>query len=149
MGTRTARGEGFDEALLSTLIPADPERGMPAADLPGLAEALRERIEASPEQAALLDAGLDLLEETARGRHPGGLADLSPAERAEVLEAVEAQQPLLLRGLLFHLCSLYYQRPEVLAGLGLAPRAPFPEGYTLDGDDEPWFERARARALSS
>lgn len=134
--------DDFWLALFEVLIPADAERGMPSAALPAALPAVRERLEAVPGMQALVQASLDLIHAESAGR----FARAPLAERTAWVKTVDDAEPGGLRALAFNLYAVYYQRPEVLAALGLPARPPFPHGFTLEGDDEAWFEKARARA---
>jgi len=132
-------------ALFDVLVPADAERGMPSAAMPPALSAVRDRLKTVPGMEALVAASLDALVEASEG----AFAQAPPERRMAWVNAVDVARPGGLRFLAFSLYTVYYQQPEVLAALGLPARPPFPQGFTLEGDDEAWFEKARARARRS
>jgi hypothetical protein len=134
--------DDFWLAVFEVLIPADAASGMPSATMPALVPMVRARLEAAPGMTELVTAGLDVLAEQA----PSAFAALDLADRTALVKAVDDAQPGGFGALAFNLYAVYYQQPEVLAALGLPDRAPFPEGFVMEGDDEAWFEKARARA---
>lgn len=141
-----AHDDDFMLALFEVLIPADTVRGMPNAALPAILPIVRERVGQIPEMGQLVETSLDCLHEKALASAPAGFTTLDLAKRTALVKAVEQEQPFGLQALTFSLFAAYYQQPEVLTALGLPARAPFPEGFELEGDDEVWFEKARARA---
>lgn len=137
-----AHDDDFWLALFEVLIPADAARGMPSAAMPALVPAVRARLEAVPGMGALVGGVLDGL----RDRAPAAFPSLDLEDRTALVKAFDDQQPGGVGALAFNLYAVYYQQPEVLAALGLPARPPFPEGFVQGGDDEAWFEKARARA---
>ena len=140
-----AHDDDFLLALFEVLIPADTARGMPSAALPAILPLVRERVGQVSEMSQLVETSLDCLHEKALSGAPAGLAALDLAKRTALVKAVEEEQPFGLQALTFSLFAAYYQQPEVLTALGLPARAPFPVGFELEGDDEIWLEKARAR----
>jgi len=95
-----------------------------------------------PGMGALVEATLDAL----RAESGGGFAQAPLGRRTAWVEQVDQTGSGGVRALAFNLYAVYYQQPDVLAALGLPARAPFPQGFTLEGDDEAWLAKARARA---
>ena len=119
--------------LLDTLIPPSDDRRMPGAGALGLAAAVRESVgddELSAGLAALEGARFDTL-------------DLD--ERVAVLRELEGSQPAFVPAVYSPTCRLYYQHPEVQAGLGLRPGPPHPQGYDVESGNLEALERVRAR----
>jgi len=129
-------------ALFEVLIPADAGRGMPSAARRELLPAVRERLQALPGMEALVETSLDALRAASEGAFEHAPLDRRTAWVEEVDEAGSGG----VRALAFNLYAVYYQQPDVLAALGLPARPPFPQGFVLEGDDEAWFAKARARA---
>jgi hypothetical protein len=99
----------------------------------------------SPELGVSIRWALAALERLARPRSPDGFAALAAAEQRAALRELEAEQPGLLPGLLFHTYAAYYQHPRVLAGLGREPRPPHPEGYAMETGDLGLLDPVRSR----
>ena len=133
-------------ALFEVLIPPDATRGMPSAALPAVLPAVRERLRAMEGMEALVDASLDAIDARVTAAGGAAFATLDLETRNALVREADAEQPMGLNALAFNVFAVYYQQPEVLAALGLPGRAPFPEGFALDDDDEPWLAKARARA---
>lgn len=128
-----SRDRIFD-ALLDELIPPCAERGMPGAGELRLAASLRASV---PELDPVVDAALDFLGEP--------FPDADPETRRARVEALASAQPAAVPGILFHLYRLYYAHPRVLEGLGMPPRAPYPEGYEIEPSEPSGLESVRAR----
>jgi hypothetical protein len=122
-------------AVLDTLVPPDPLRGMPGAGSLGLEAQV---LEATRSIAAVVSAGFAEL-------GAAGFAALAPAARRDALEALAASQPAFVPNLVFHTYQAYYQHPRVLEALGLEPRPPHPLGYDAPENDLSLLEAVRAR----
>ena len=119
--------------LLDTLIPPSDDRRMPGAGALGLAAAVRESV---PDDA--LSAGLAALE--------GARFDaLDTTERVALLRELEGSHPAFIPAVYRPTCMIYYQHPEVQAGLGVRPGPPHPKGYDLEPGNLDALERVRAR----
>ena len=144
--TDSQRDDAYWLALFEVLIPPDTARGMPSAALPAMLPAVRERLRAVAGMEAIVEASLDAIDARLVAAGGAELASLDLEAREAVMREADADQPMGLNALAFNVFATYYQQPEVLAALGLPGRAPFPEGFALDDDDEPWLAKARARA---
>lgn len=121
------------DLLLDTLIPSSDDGRMPGAGGLGLAAAIRERVPADE-----LSAGLAALEDARfHGRSASG--------RVALLRELETSRPAFVSAVYHATCVLYYQCPEVQAGLGMRPGPPHPEGYDLEPGNLDALERVRAR----
>jgi len=120
--------------VLDTLIPASPERGMPAAGQVGVADHVQQAEELLP----VIAAGLDALRDA-------GFDALPSAQRVETLNALEASQPGFLPLMVFQAYQGYYQNLATLEALGLPPRPPHPLGYEVEDNDLGLLEPVRAR----
>ena len=121
------------DLLLDTLIPPSDDGRMPGAGSLGLADAVRAGV---PEDE--LAAGLAALE-------AADFETLDATGRVACVRALEASHPAFVPAVYQSACLLYYQRPEVQAGLGMRPGPPHPEGYTLESGNLDALERVRAR----
>ena len=120
--------------VLDTLIPASPQRGMPAAGQVGVADHVQQAEDFLPIVAAGLDALID-----------AGFDALQPAQRADALNELEASQPGFVPLLVFQAYQGYYQNLATLEALGLPPRPPHPLGYEVEDNDLGLLEPVRAR----
>jgi Gluconate 2-dehydrogenase subunit 3 len=122
-------------AVLDVLVPASGDGRMPGAGALGLARWIEDALARSPDLAAAVRGGLARLEALAQERGAAGFGALAPAPREALVRELAAREPGFLPGLLFHLYAAYYQHPEVLAGIGVEPRPPFPKGYAIEPSD--------------
>lgn len=114
-------------AVLDTLVPASSDGRLPAAGSIGLGPEICEQLAKTPPLWAMVREGLQQLEELCRSQHGVSFRAAPEDQRAALLNS----QPFLLP-LLMHTLVIYYRHPAVLAGIGLAPRPPHPEGYRFD-----------------
>lgn len=124
-------------AVLDTIVPASVEDGMPGAGAAGVAQHVVAALEQAPEHEPGVVAGLAALGAEFLG--------LDGPERAAALEALAPSQPGFLPLLLFQTYQGYYESPEVLAALGLPPRAPHPLGYDMEPSDLSLLDPVRAK----
>ena len=130
-------------AVLDTLIPPCPERGLPGAGELGLAAAVAEEIGRTPDLAELTAAGLARVEKTAGAA--GGFADLELDARSRLLHEDSATEPGFVRVLIAPTYIHYYEHPSVVEALGLEPRPPHPLGYPLEPGDLSLLDPVRQR----
>ena len=129
-------------AVLDEAIPARDAK-LPGAGSLGVGDYVAARLgDATP----FVASGLAALDALARERGAAEFADLPSALRAPLLREVDANQPGFVRCILLHAYSSYYQHPRVMAAIGLAPRPPYPKGYTLEPLDPDLLEAVRGRA---
>lgn len=131
--------------LLDELLPPRADGRLPGAGALGLAAGLVRRVAEKPELRPVLEPGLVALRALAAERGAARLADLAPAERRALLDALAAQAPAFLPTLAFLSFLAYYQDPRVLEALGREPRPPWPKGYELPAGDLSGLDAVRAR----
>jgi hypothetical protein len=122
--------------LLDEVVPPSAERRLPGAGGLGLASPLAASLERAPDALQLVLRGIAALDERARSRGATGFAAIPGRQRLPLIEEVEGDVPGLMATLAFCVYPLYYKAPQVLEGLGLEGRPPFPEGYELEPFDE-------------
>ena len=120
--------------VLDTIIPANTQRGMPAAGQLGVADYVVRAADLESIVAAGLSALID-----------AGFDDLDSSRRVDALNEVASSQPGFLPVLLFQTYQGYYQNTATLAALGLPPRPPHPLGYEIEENDLSLLEPVRAR----
>ncbi len=128
---------GVLACVLDEIVPPSADGRMPGAGALGLADAV-ERFAANAGALAGLANGLDALAAQ-------GFAALPRERRAAALAEFAAREPGFVPGLLFPTYTSYYQHPRVYQALGLDPRPPHPQGYTLEAGDLAKLEAVRAR----
>lgn len=123
-------------AVLDELLPASKDGRLPSAGEIELAvhvEVLMSRI---PAVAPVIVEGL---------RAAGEIAAAPARERVALIEGIEQRDPSFFLALLFLAYSSYYQHPRVIAALGLEPRPPHPQGYTMNPLDLTLLDPVRRR----
>jgi hypothetical protein len=136
-------------AVLDTLIPADPDMEMPSASQAGVGHQLR----LGP-QAATVNAYLAVVQQTwqaqaeASGAEAlGGFDQWPPTQRLELLNATRKGNMRLFAAFITAAFQAYFTSPAVLSRIGSGAVPPFPQGNTLPADDwtllEPVYERGR------
>ena len=129
-------------AVLDQLIPARPDGSLPGAGALGVGERVVEKLgEAWPDIAAALSA----LDTEARERGATSFGELGDEEAESALNALGATHPGFLPGLVFHTYTTYYHHPRVLEQLGVPPRPPHPEGYSVEPGDLGLLDAVRQR----
>jgi len=130
-------------AVLDTIIPPSPERGLPGAGELGLAPSVSGEIERTPALAALIATGLARIEHAASTAT--GFAALEPEARERLLREDAATEAGFLRVLVPQTYVSYYEHPRVVEALGLEPRPPYPLGYSLEPGDPSLLDPVRQR----
>lgn len=112
--------------LAALIIPASAVHDVPGADDPAILSDLLAT--AAPHVDALRVA---LAAFDADAPDPGGAFRATWPEVADLLQTLVVQ--------------CYYRDPRVMRALGMDARAPFPQGYHMDGNDFSLLEPVRAR----
>lgn len=118
--------------VLDQIIPADPGKGKPSAaelDVDELLRTLDAQILSS------ITVQLDLLDDAAHAQSDKSFVELDRATQNEVMDALRRNDPGFLQRLAIHTATMYYQDARVMATIGLPPRPPYPEGYTVPRGD--------------
>ena len=130
-------------ALLDTMIPADPDLGLPGAGDDAIAESVVQSIRASS-MRTIID-GLTFIDELSKAMNRCRFDELDPDVREEFF----FKQKLDLRDSVRVLGSIavhsYYCDSRVMNSLGMEARAPFPEGFTVEEGDLSLLEPVKAR----
>ena len=135
----------FMDALLNLLIPPNATGSLPGAGSLGLSEAVAAGLRADPLLGPLVEAGVQAVREAALSQHPEGLPGMRAEAGTKLVEATLPAHPFLMMGILRYLYPAYYQHPQVLTGIGEAPRPPFPEGFDVEATDATLLEKLQAR----
>jgi hypothetical protein len=132
-------------SVLDEIIPPRDDGHLPGAGTLGVASHIAQAIERTPELAFTIASGLAAADELANERHGRGFAELAREAKLGVLSALDATQPAFIPTLTFHAYIGYYQHPRVIAGLGLEPRPPHPQGYVMEPNDSSLLDPVRQR----
>ena len=135
----------FIDALLNLVIPPSVDGNLPGAGTLGLAAAVADALRDDKLLGPLVEGGVEAVRAAALSEHPEGLPAMTPQGGTELLKAQLPAHPVLIMGILRHLCPAYYQRPQVLEAIGDQPRPPFPDGYDVEPTDAELLESLRAR----
>ena len=110
--------------IAGLIIPASAAHGVPGGDDPAIMEGVVAGARRDPAAVRAALAAFEASEgaETFRRDHPAHAAKLQT-----------------------FVALAYYRDPRVLRSLGAPARAPFPEGYEVEGGDERLTDPARAR----
>jgi hypothetical protein len=117
------------DAVLDALLPASPDGRFPGGSSVGILE----RLEGPTLEAAMLV--LPKLVEEARSAGGGSVQGVAPDRWPEIVRRAQVAHPEGFTAVITHALYAYYLDPRVVAAIGLAPRAPFPDGHSVpDGD---------------
>ena len=136
----------FMDALLNLVIPPSESGEMPGAGTLGLAATVAAGLRSDPMLGPFTEPGIATLRDAALAANPQGLAGMSTEDGTALLKAQLSSNPMMIMGLARYLYPAYYAHPDVLSGIGLAPRAPFPEGYSAEPTDPGLLEILQGRA---
>jgi|SRR5450756_585743 len=135
----------FMDALLNLVIPPNTSGSLPGTGTLGLSPAVATGLEADPLLGPMVGAGLKAIWEAALSQHPNGLPGMTPEAGTKLVQTQVSANPFFMMGLLRYLYPAYYQHPQVLRGIGEAPRPPFPEGFDVEATDARLLEKLQAR----
>jgi hypothetical protein len=128
--------------VLDMLVPASAQpRRLAAGELPQVLRAIENVATELPE----VRSGLDMLQQEATARHGAAFATLDPAQRATLLGEFAARHPAALQRLAAETVTCYYQQDDVIKGLGLEARPPYPVGYQVVAGDLTLLTPVKAR----
>lgn len=120
------------------MIPASDAHGMPGADDPGI---LAEMITSLNRDAPALRRLLLAVDHAAGG----ALCALGPEDQATLLARLRGESPEAFAVAEQVIARAYYRDDRVLRAIGMAPRPPFPAGYTVETGDLSLLDPVRAR----
>ncbi len=115
------------EALLDQIIPANPERNIPAAGALGVADFISGRITDDPELGCLFADGL--------ARMAALVDDDGIHLDADVVKQLEQDTPDFFAALIRQTYMGYYSRGDIRGLLGLSPKPVHPDGYDVPEQD--------------
>ena len=139
----------FMDALLNLVIPPNASGSLPGAGTLGLSLEVAAGIQGDPLLGPMVGAGVQAVRDAALSQHPQGLGGMTPEAATKLVETQLSANPFIMVGLLRYLYPAYYQHPQVLKGIGKAPRPPFPEGFDVEATAPELLEKLRARRKAS
>ena len=128
--------------VLDQIIPPDPAREKPSAADVGVFEYIAERNPGSYEE---IGRQLDELDERATSSHDKRYVELPRELQDETLNSLREQDPRFLFGLALQAVECYYLDSRVMTAIGLPPRAPYPDGYSVHKGDLTLLDAVRER----
>ena len=129
--------------LIGSIIPASKEYDAPGADDPLI---FQDVLITSRSYTDMFEAGLEDIDQQAMRSHDGvGFAALSDADRRAMAEQLSRTLNPFLRTLVSITAQCYYRDDRVMQALGMEPRPPFPEGFTIEEGDWTLLEPVRRR----
>lgn len=124
--------------LAGHMIPASSRHGLPGADDPGIFADIAGSMD---RDASAVREALALIDDLAGGR----LTQADPVRQAQTVARFRAGHPAMAAIIESVVARCYYRDARVLASLGMEPRPPFPEGYTVEQGDWSLLDPVRAR----
>ncbi|MCY3880475.1 MAG: hypothetical protein OXF74_15035 [Rhodobacteraceae bacterium] len=112
------------DAMLNCLIPANPERRIPAAGDLGVADFLAQRLRREVELGSAIKTLLN------------GAPAHADAMTPQAVTALENEFPAEFRALLSVTYMGYYSRPDIRALVGVGSHPVHPEGYEVESESE-------------
>ena len=128
--------------LLDEIIPADPTRNKPSAAEIGVLAYLLDQDSAYLTE---LRVELDTLDEHAQAQTGRRFVESTGTTRTELTETCKREHPQIFQRLVAHTAACYYQDGRAMQAIGLPPRPPYPEGYTVRRGDLTLLEPVRQR----
>lgn len=128
--------------VLNLIVPPSADGRMPgAADVDVLAHLTAAAADSIP----LLRDEFDRLEAEANARFAASFIDLGANARQRLVASLRTDDPGFMRLLALNTVTCYYQDERVMAGLGMPPRAPFPQGFDVKTGDLTLLDPVRQR----
>lgn len=149
-GTKSAAGEPFTDAeksciatLVDLIIPASETYGVPsAAD----AKILDDILTVAAPHADVLGKALSALDALAEEAGGSCFAEMTDDLMVQVTEAFRRSHAGPVGLLVTLTTQCYYRDDRVMRSLDMEPRAPHPEGYTVEQGDWSLLDPVKARA---
>ena len=133
---------GILDVVLDQIIPADPKRHKPSAAEVGVLAYIHLR---HPAALASIAQQLTELDAYAEARYNQPFLSLPRASQEEATQSLRLQNPQFLRSLALYTVACYYINDQVMQAIGLPPRAPYPEGFTVHRGDLTLLDPVRER----
>ena len=129
--------------LIGSIIPASRDYGAPGADDPLI---FKDILVTARSYTDMFEAGLEDIDQQAIRDHDGvGFAALSETDRRAMAAQLSRALNPFLRTLVSITAQCYYRDDRVMQALGMDPRPPFPNGFTIEEGDWTLLEPVRRR----
>ena len=132
----TPEVETLLKALVGTIIPESIDHNTPGADDPVI---FADLLLSAGSMLDYIGTSLQVLAEES------DFLNADADERVVLAEQFRANQPEAVGLIVSLVGQCYYRDPRVLEALGMAPRAPFPEGFAIDQGDWSLLDPVRQR----
>ena len=129
--------------LVGSIIPASKDYDTPGADDPLI---LKDILVTARPYTDIFASGLEDIDQQAIRNYDGvGFAALSANDRHAMAEQLSQSLNAFLRTLVSITVQCYYRDDRVMQALGMEPRPPFPEGFTVEEGDWTLLDPVRRR----
>ncbi|MBT5812390.1 MAG: gluconate 2-dehydrogenase subunit 3 family protein [Rhodospirillaceae bacterium] len=128
--------------LVEMIIPESDEYGVPGASDVSIFSTIL--IDAERRRSRII-AALSALDDLALENHGAGFVDLSDEQREGVAETFRDSHPANANLIVALTTQCYYRDDRVVVALGMEPRPPHPEGYTVEQGDWSLLDPVRKR----
>ena len=130
------------DIIIDCIIPASPERSMPAASEVGVWAFI---VRLANDEAATIAKGVDWLDAESAAWLGESITRAEHARVVACMAHLRELHPGCLDRLARLTMSCYYQHDAVLRGIGMEPRPPFPLGHTVAAGDLTLLDPVRQR----
>ena len=130
------------DIVLDQMIPIDSKRGKPSAADVGVFEYIAER---NPESFVEIGRQFDELDALARSSYSKQYTELTRKLQDEILNRLRTNDLRFLVTLALQTVECYYLDSRVMTAIGLPPRPPYPDGYTVHRGDLTLLDAVRER----
>ena len=131
------------QALADAIVPPSTEHGVPGA---GDKQICKEVLGDVGERLPRLVEVLDMIDDMAIAAGAESFVSLPADKREQLARKFRDMHPRPADRLANWVMQCYYRDDRVLVSLGVAPRAPFPDGYDVQNGDWSKLDRVRARS---
>lgn len=129
--------------LVEMIIPASDEYSVPGASDELIFNTIL--IDAERRRPRII-AALSALDDLAFENHGAGFVDLSNEQREGIAQTFRDSHPANANLIVALTTQCYYRDDRVVVALGMEPRPPHPEGYTVEQGDWSLLDPVRTRA---
>lgn len=116
--------------IIDTLLPGDPDLGMPSASQIDFDTFLSQK-----NLVSLAHDFVGMVDELCVQKQSLGFEHLSPEQRLQMINACKLVDVRMFTEMVSQLLRAYYTAPCVLIAIGAGSVPPFPEGHALGADD--------------